>query len=367
MRTLARLRKISSVAVACAVAGCSRGAGPASTSTADAGAPAVDSAAAVAVDAGRAVDLARYREEAKVPAIACVSVDARGGAIELASGVAPETPLQAASIGKPLIAIAVMQLVEEGKLDLDAHVSPVVGFAVKHPRRPGKVTLRALLAHKAGIVDRPATVGRARDVPLADFVKGELAADDGWADAAPGAAYRYSNVGAALAAVAVERASRTPYDQRVAARIFRPLGMSRTSFDGAGAAPPHRREGARFVALPQASHAVYPTVDMRSTPRDLGRLARALLGGGELDGVRILRAESLAVLLDGELGFQRRTLGGRAVVGHEGEDAGASTGLYVDRARGVGAAVLANGDAFASGDPARARALERLVAELLER
>lgn len=345
------------VVFALALGACSRGAsGTSSAASAEAGA-----------DAARpSVDLARYREEAGVPAIACAAVTAAGSTLELASGVDADAPMQAASIGKPVIAIAVMQLVEERKLDLDADVSSAVGFSVKHPRRPGAITLRALLAHKASIVDRPATVGRARDVPLSDFVKGELASEASWSDAAPGAAYRYSNVGAALAAVAVERASGVPYDRRVAERVFRPLGMSRTSFDGAGAAPPHRREGARFVALPQASHAVYPTVDMRSTARDLARLARAILGGGELDGVRVLGAESLGVLLDGELGFQRRTLGGRAVLGHEGEDAGASTGLYVDRARGVGALVLANGDAFASGDPDRAAALRDVLLSLLD-
>ena len=64
------------------------------------------------------------------------------------------------------------------------------------------------------------------------------------------------------------------------------------------------------------------------------------------------------------LGWQLRTIGGRHVVGHEGEDAGATTGLYVDLVAGSGAIVLANGDAFGSGDRARAEAIQTIISEL---
>ena len=53
------------------------------------------------------------------------------------------------------------------------------------------------------------------------------------------------------------------------------------------------------------------------------------------------------------------------VLGHEGEDAGATTALFIDRATGTGVVVLANGDAFSSGDSARAAAIQSLLVELL--
>jgi hypothetical protein len=65
------------------------------------------------------------------------------------------------------------------------------------------------------------------------------------------------------------------------------------------------------------------------------------------------------------LGWQIRTIGGRRVVGHEGEDAGASTAMFLDAASGTGAIVLANGDAFGSGDPARSAAISALLGHLL--
>jgi len=61
-----------------------------------------------------------------------------------------------------------------------------------------------------------------------------------------------------------------------------------------------------------------------------------------------------------------RAIAGRDVVGHEGEDVGTSAALFLDRSSGTGAIVLANGDAFASGDRDRARALEDLLQALLD-
>ena len=79
---------------------------------------------------------------------------------------------------------------------------------------------------------------------------------------------------------------------------------------------------------------------------------RTMLAGGASDA-------------DQALAWQLRTIGGRRVAGHEGEDAGASAALFLDLAAGTGAIVLANGDAFGSGDRERAAAIQGLVAELL--
>ncbi|GAI08999.1 unnamed protein product, partial [marine sediment metagenome] len=70
---------------------------------------------------------------------------------------------------------------------------------------------------------------------------------------------------------------------------------------------------------------------------------------------------------DGEqaLAWQLRAIGGARVVGHEGEDRGASTGLFLDLVTGTGAVVLTNGDAFGSGDRARADAVQTFLADLL--
>jgi CubicO group peptidase (beta-lactamase class C family) len=339
-----------------------------------------------APDAPVELEAEPYRERAKVPALAWAAVtrehsvaDAVGLADVEASVVAtPDTPFEAASIAKTIIATTVTQLVEEGLLSLDADVSSLVGFPVHHPRRGAPpITLRLLLTHTASLVDRPATMAP-NTQPLGDFLRGYFA--DGGAsvflDAVPGRAYVYSNVGPSLAALAVERATNTPFAERARKSIFEPLGMSGTAFRASPASPaaPYSARGAGFLRHGPPSHALYPVVDLFASARDLARFAQAILRGGELGGHRILRAESvdamLAIQVDAgamdALGWQSRRFGTRAVLGHEGEDVGASTCLYIDRAAGVGAVVLTNGDAFQSGDPSRASAIGELVEALLE-
>lgn len=328
-----------------------------------------------------------FRRRAVVPAIAYAAVtrDAEVllgavGAADVARGVAAsaDTPFEAASIAKTIIATCVMQLVDEGRAELDADVGALVGFPVANPRHPGPITLAHLLTHTSSIVDREAELrARAEDAPLGAFLERYLAPGGrpragAFADAAPGAKVAYSNVGAALAAFAVERAAGVPFREHAARRIFAPLGMRGAAWSGRDGALPHASTDGGFAALPPPSHAVYPVVDLRASARNLARFARAILRGGELDGTRILSPRGVHVMLqaphaapDQALGWQVRVLGGASVVGHEGEDRGASTALFLDREAAVGAVVLANGDAFQSDDPARSAAIGDLVVALL--
>jgi CubicO group peptidase (beta-lactamase class C family) len=324
----------------------------------------------------RTFDAAPYRRDARVPAIAYAAFTRDAITISGASGRArlepPEdaavgTPFHAASIAKTIVAVCVMKLVEEKKLDLDEDISSDVGFAVRHPTSKERITLRMLLSHTSSIQDLPAEIGTGRNVELGDFLRRELVVDGGapraasFLDAGPGERVRYSNTGSSLAAYAVEKSEGKSFARVAGRRVFLPLLMSTTSLDISGAAPTY--VGTVEVAHP--GHAVYPAADLRSSAYDLARFGRAILRGGELDGDRILSRESVDTMLREHLGWQARTIGGRDVVGHEGEDAGASSGLFLDLASGTGAVVLANGDAFASGDPARAKALQDLLAELL--
>jgi CubicO group peptidase (beta-lactamase class C family) len=191
-------------------------------------------------------------------------------------------------------------------------------------------------------------------------------------DARPGTTMSYSNVGAALAALAVEHVAGESFAKVSARRVFTPLRMTSTGWTATASPPvatPYAHRQGAFVALPQPSHAVYPAVDLFSSAHDLARFARAILRDGELDGARILSAASVRAMVQGEgdqaLAWQLRTIGGARVTGHEGEDAGATTALFLDLARGTGAIVLANGDAFGSGDKARADAVQVLLGALL--
>jgi CubicO group peptidase (beta-lactamase class C family) len=332
----------------------------------------------------------RARVAARVPGIAYAAVNRErevvSGGVGLATlepraDVSEDTVFEAASIAKTVIATCVMQLAEEGRLDLDADAGKYVGFKLRHPRSGDPITVRMLLTHRGSIVDRDDELLAGADVPLASFLQRYLVDDRGpralaFLDAGPGSTTAYSNVGAALAALAVERISGEGFVDFTRRRLFVPLGMKSTGWRAPRpehAATPHALRDGGFVALPQASHAVYPVVDLRSSAHDLARFARAILREGELDGTRILAPPSIRTMLsadarDGDqaLAWQLRTIGGQRVTGHEGEDAGATTALFLDLAAGTGAVVLANGDAFVSGDRDRAGAIQGLIASLLE-
>jgi CubicO group peptidase (beta-lactamase class C family) len=276
-----------------------------------------------------------------------------------------------------------MQLVEDGKLDLDADAATYVGFALRHPAFSERITLRMLLTHRASIRDLDDELtARADGNPLGTFLKRYLVRDDAPRAAVflgdrPGTKLTYSNVGASIAALAVERVAGESFGSFSTRRVFAPLHMTRTAWAVAEPTPfpvatPHAYRNGAFVALPTASHAVYPAVDLFAPATDLARFAWAILRDGELDGARILSASSVRTMLradardaDQALGWQLRTIGKRRVVGHEGEDAGATTGLFLDLEAGSGAVVLANGDAFGSGEPARAEAIQTMISELL--
>jgi CubicO group peptidase (beta-lactamase class C family) len=283
------------------------------------------------------------REQARVPAIAYAWFTRDAQSTGLVGEPKPSTFL-AASIAKTVIGTCVMQLVVEKKLALDTDVSQYVGFPVRHPRHPATVvTLRLLLSHVAALVDDFDTLQAPGE--MEPFLRAYLSLPSHWAKEAPGAKLRYSNVGSAVAALAVERVAQRSFAEESTARVLEPLRMKSTEWD--------RRR------------AVYPVVDLQSSADDLARFGRAILRGGELDGARILPESAVEEMLRDSLGWQHTTVGAHALTGHEGEDKRASTGFYLDRAKGIGALALANGDAFSSGNKQRAAAIADLLDALL--
>ncbi len=163
------------------------------------------------------------------------------------SGAAVETgadqPFHIASIGKTFTAVLVMQLVQEGKLGLDAHVADVLDdsvleglFVFEGTDHADQVTVRQLLAHTSGVADYfddPVDTGekasaRVLSDPTHDWTPAELVAfsrDHQKAVGKPGATYHYSDTGYVLLGLIVEAVSGKPFEQNLAERIFLPLGM----------------------------------------------------------------------------------------------------------------------------------------------
>ncbi|RPI78355.1 MAG: class A beta-lactamase-related serine hydrolase, partial [Chloroflexi bacterium] len=133
-----------------------------------------------------------------------------------------QTIFSIGSVGKVFTWTAVMQLVEQGKLDLDADINSYLDFRIPDTY-PEPVTLRHLITHTSGFEDRwfGSAVSDAGDlVPVREFLVSNI-----WSRVRPPGDAGYSNYNAVLAGYIVARVSGQPYDQYVQKHILDPLGM----------------------------------------------------------------------------------------------------------------------------------------------
>jgi len=217
--------------------------------------------------------------------------------LKAARMVDPEaTMFRLASISKLFTWTAAMQLVEQGKLDLDADVNRYLDFAI---RGTGPITLRNLMTHTAGFEE---TV---RDIIVTDPKK-YLALRDFLVQNQPnrlfaaGTVPGYSNYAVGLGSYIVQRVSGERFEDYVAAHIFAPLGMTHSTFFQ----PPPKdlqqlpsqgyRSSTREPAIGFELFSPAGAGGISSSAADMGRFGQMLLNGGELDGQRILKQDSLA-------------------------------------------------------------------------
>ncbi len=158
--------------------------------------------------------------------------------LENKTPVDPEqTIFKIGSVGKLFTWTAIMQLVEQGRLNLDADINTYLDFRIP-ATYPQPITLKHLLTHTAGFEDSWLEVF-ARDVddllPVSEWLAAHIPARV----RPPGAAVAYSNYGASLAGYIVARVSGLPYAQYVEEHILQPLGMAHTT--ARSPAPPNLR------------------------------------------------------------------------------------------------------------------------------
>ncbi|GAA3955679.1 serine hydrolase domain-containing protein [Hymenobacter algoricola] len=152
----------------------------------------------------------------------------------------PTTVQGVGSVSKTLIGVALLQAAAEGRLRLDQPVNELLPFAVHNPYFPGQpITLRHLATMTAGLTDAQGFYNRhayakGHSSPLsnAEYLRRTLSPAGKWFSRrrfvphAPGTYYAYSNESAALAALALEKATGQPFDQYTRQRILLPLGMT---------------------------------------------------------------------------------------------------------------------------------------------
>lgn len=269
------------------------------------------------------------------------------------------------SVAKVLTATAVMQLVEDGRLDLHADVNRYLdGFSIPdtYPGRP--ITLTHLLAHTAGFEEQVIGILPPGDIqPLATY----LADTQPARVRPPGELAAYSNYGLALAGLIVEQRSGVPFERYVQDRILRPLGMVHTTFEHPPPAPVAERlaklyqpQGDGQTELFRAGDPLTPAGGAVATVTDMGRFMLAHLGGGRLGDTRMLSAPAIRTMHERQFGHDPR-LPGRAIAFHEwyragvrmlshgGDGPGSHSMLALLPEQGDGIYVVFNGDGLNGG------------------
>ncbi len=274
--------------------------------------------------------------------------------IENSIPVDPETTLfRIGSTSKLVTWTAVMQLVEAGKLDLNADINNYLDFEIS-PRLaeplqdtdPVPITLTHLMTHTAGFEDRPDLLFRlsAADLPgLGQYVKTYQPARI----YPPGEVAAYSNYGTALAGYIVERVSGQPFPEYVEKNILAPLQMHNSTFrqppplgSTVNPAQPYRWVDGSYTEAGFEYIMLEPAGSMSSTAADMANFMLTHLSGGTYDGERILRQETVQEMhrqhftydvdLGGmTLGFMEGRFNGRQVLFHGGSTMLFNTGLYL--------------------------------------
>ena len=310
----------------------------------------------------------------RLPALFVALVDPSGAVWARGYGVADpatgraataSTVVRVGAVSKLFTALAVMRQWERGQLDLDASVQRYIPAFEPHNPFSRPITLRQLLAERAGLV-REAPVGHYSDtvpVPISTVV---ASLNETTLAYAPGVRSKDSNAGTTVAGLVVERQAAMPFAEWMQQDVFGPLGMGASAFTRAGvrgrdiavgeswSLDGRRGRGATFDL------GELPAANLYTTVLDLSRVARVLLRGGTLDdGTPFLRPATLAQMWTPQfpdsganggvgigigIGFVIDRIGDARRVGHDGQVHGFSTALALLPDDSVAAIVIASAD-----------------------
>jgi CubicO group peptidase (beta-lactamase class C family) len=211
------------------------------------------------------------------------------------------TLLEIGSTTKSMTALAVMQLVEAGKLELDQTVKYYLPWFTTSDKNKlsDKITLRQCLTHTSGLSDESIPHDTAMDDLALErwgksFKNSKL-------EFAPGSKTKYSNFGYALLGLIVQKVSGISFEQYLTDNLFKPLEMQRTTLDPKiaselGLAQGYRgTPGSFFKATPrQLGRLGVPAGSLTaSSARDVGNYLIMQLNGGQFHGRKIINPESL--------------------------------------------------------------------------
>ena len=248
--------------------------------------------------------------------------------------VADQTLFRPGSVSKLFTWTSVMQLVEQGKLDLDKDVNTYLDFKI--PEAFGQpITLRNIMTHTAGFEESVSELFLQKadqQYPIGQYLQKHMPNRI----FPPGKVVAYSNYATTMAGYIVQRVSGEEFTAYVANHIFKPLKMNNSTFVQL---PPKALLDNMAKGYKQASDPkpvpyeiveAAPAGALASTATDMARFMMAHLNGGEHDGARILKPETekemqsrnytLAPGLNGfNLGFYDEDRNGHRIIGHAGD------------------------------------------------
>ncbi len=306
--------------------------------------------------------LDRHRAHREFPGAVMTLRDPSGAPLTVTAGTAdatrggapidPSTPWIIGSTTKTFVAVVVLQLAQERKLDLDATVERFF------PDLPAasRITTRQLLQHTSGMAEYLHTDAvdggarrewRARELIGVAVARGPLAE--------PGAGYHYANTNYLMLGEIIEKVTSSPWHAEVRSRIIEPLGLRHTGYAGEPAAP---RIGAGYVLADgkfvDATDLWHPSIGgaaggMYSTTADLLSFTLALFEGGLLDAKR---TAEMRTFVRGEdygfvdhaygLGLERYRVNHLTLLGHMGTGSAHGSFIGYDPASHAAVAVQIN-------------------------
>ena len=275
--------------------------------------------------------------------------------------VTEETYFRIASVTKMVSAIGIMQLYEQGKVDLDGDISDYFGYEIVNPNYPKiPITLRQIMSHTTSLSQGGGYSFESRTIH--DMLSREVHRPSNFTKEKPGETYSYSNFGAGLMGSIMESVSGVSINTYMTQNVFMPLGI-----DAAYAACLLKEpdcvastyENGRLVK----SASKYLTDDYEDTvdpehhyritvgnlfirSRDMIKIVSLLCGDGSYQGVRILRPESVEMMRTNQQELQASVTGsspyglcvnlmdnlieGQWLYGHQGMASGAICSAYYD-------------------------------------
>ena len=271
--------------------------------------------------------------------------------VELGVAVRPEHVFRIGSTTKLFTATAIMLLVDEGRIALDA---PISRYLPRAPKAWNRVTVEHLLTHTSGIPNLTMDSGYWRTTARLEHTLDELVAPARTRPlvSAPGTVFAYNNTGYHLLGQIIEQVTGQEFYAFIDARIARPLGLAHTGPGDDKTFHPGLVTGYQAGPKPAwllANSNLHAAGGMVSTVDELATFMLALQGGKLVSPANVQRMNASHVLPNGKatgygLGEWVRTVNGRHLVGHGGYIFNFYSQLEMDVDSGIVAVTLHNGD-----------------------